>query len=169
MLVTKLTAVLSASCQVKAGSCCGLSGSRCCEHQHGEERREADQVEEEHGAGVALPVHLLSGVDPAEPVEQPFDRREERGEHGPLPLVDLGHESADRFDGEQQDGEEYRDLRPCEDAHVSNLLFPGIPFPAFHEPNRQAEVLSQRHDNLGVPCAAVSHVKQVSRRKVKTG
>ena len=40
------------------------------QHQNGEECQEEHQVEEEHGPGITLPVHLLVRIHPADPVDE---------------------------------------------------------------------------------------------------
>ncbi len=89
-------------------------------HQHGEERHEERQVEEEHGAGIALPAHLLVLLHPADAVEQVLAGDQDGRQKGALPLEDLGHEAAERLDQGQQHDEKEDCLQPF--IHVHNLL-----------------------------------------------
>ncbi len=79
MLVTKLTAVLKARSGVRPAKPSGFNGSTPCRRSMRIEQREAGGAEGEHAERVAERALLLGLVDPADAVEQAFDRPERRG------------------------------------------------------------------------------------------
>ena len=90
------------------------------EQQDREKAHAAHEVKEEQPDGIALPVHLLVLLYPADPVEDVLARGEDWRKEGPLPLVDFGHESAERLDQCQQHDKKENCFHPFK--HVHNLL-----------------------------------------------
>ena len=76
------------------------------------EREPGEEREDDEAAGVGLPVLALGlGVDPEDPVGEPLDRPDDRGEEDAFAVEDVGHVDPDRLDQGDEDGAEDRDLQ----------------------------------------------------------
>jgi hypothetical protein len=85
------------------------------------EHQEADEVEEEHGSRIALPVLLAAGVRPEGAVQQPLERPEDAVEHDRLALVDARHVAPEQRDARGQHRHEHDDLQPGGRGHLQAL------------------------------------------------
>ena len=63
---------------------------------------EAEEVEQEHGLGVGLPIHLLGRINAAHAVEQAFRGPQDPAQPRGLALVNARHVPAERLDHSQQ-------------------------------------------------------------------
>ena len=102
-----------------------IEGQQLLGEQQGKECQKADQVEEEHGEGVAPPIHLVGAFYPAQPVKKSFARSQQGRKKSPFSLIDPGHEGSKGFCEDDQRHKKENCLLPIVDVHrhPSEILF----------------------------------------------
>jgi len=81
------------------------------------ERREADDAEKQHRHSIAAPGQLLGLIDAATPIDEAFDRTQQRAQGCPLACEHAGHVAAERPRDRDDDQAKERDLQPSIAGH----------------------------------------------------
>ena len=108
MLVAKLTAVFQDEFGRDRAQPLRVERQERLQALQGIHGEQAEHVEQQHGNGVDLPVHLFVGLHARKAIDQAFDRAQDRVEERALALVDAGHERAQRL-GQQQAKPRYKE------------------------------------------------------------
>ena len=122
--MAKLTAVLNDESGETFGKFCGFSGgcNACvrCKPVHGQK---AEEVEQQHRAGVHLPIHLLLGPHAGQAIEQTLERAEHAVQAARLTVEHAGHVPAQRLGQRHEHDQEHGELQQRVGRHENHSGF----------------------------------------------